>query len=587
MACLFCQKGEKSYSKLEPVQDETQTPHFSTEEIVGKALTPFKEIYECKDCHHFWWIRVRGTGDPRSTYPEYYEQTAECLDEARSAFIRNPDISGLISHFESQFPYSFVVEVLEKIVSKEPLGLKALFEKREMRLSGPAKRWIRNWYQNQFPKEYVEQKEKGFSSSSQTVVSFSVGEEILATEWIAIDQLVTLTKKDSEYTLFGIHSEKKSILWKHTVQSPFVEGINIPYLFYHSGYLCYYQGYQKGSEYFSKLNRPNELLVFDLQGNLLLSILLAFRCYEILSTEERDVSENRIVHNFQFSILDGKLYLPHANEIHVYDLNQKQLLKKIKSPNHEPFNGKTFATESDVLLYHTVKGVFAMDGKGEVVFQYKSDFHPVFIDSKLRFYYYYSIVDDIQTGKQKRFFDKKDSGVELTYTLASPPVEFSNRILMPLYGEKTYLLDDHLEIVNEIEFTATDTLGPHSFGTYKTPVVINEENILITNDYQTIVILDLAGNLVAEYPIQSEVLNAFTFDGKHNIVILSCFDDYSEENQVEVMVFGTKGDILFRNILQGPEGISVSFHGDLIFAKGNHLYKSNLFSETKNGFGES
>ncbi|TGL65587.1 hypothetical protein [Leptospira jelokensis] len=585
MACLFCQKGEKSFSRLEPVQDERETPHFSTDEIVGAALTPYSEIYECKDCHHFWWIRVRGTGDPRSTYPEYYEQTAECMDDERSEFIRNPNLSGLITHFESQFPYSFFEEVLEKLAPKEQLGLKSLFETREMRLTGSAKRWIRKWYQNQFPKEYAEQKEKGFPSSSQTIVSFPLEEEILRTEWITIDQLVAITKKNSDYSLYGIHSQSQTILWKQSVKPPFVEGINIPYLFYHSGYLCYYQGFQKGSEYFSKLNRPNELLVFDLQGNLLLSIPLAFRCYEILSTEERDVSENRIVHNFQFSIVSGKLYLPHANEIHVYDLNQKQLLSKIKSPNNEPYSGNTFETESDILLFHSLKGVFALDANAEVVFQYQSDFHPIFIDSKLRFYYYYSIIDNIQTGEQKRFYDTKISGVELPFTLASPPIEFANGILMPFSGDHSYILNDQLEIQKELELTSTDTLSPHSFGTSKSPVVITEETILITNDYQTIVCLDLLGNVLTNYPIQSEVLSAFTFDGKHTVAILSCYDEYSEENQVEVMVFGTKGEIVFRNIFQGPDGISVSFLGDLVFVKGNRLYKCNLFSETKNGIG--
>lgn len=577
MACLFCQKSEKTFSRLEPIQKENQTPHFSTEDIVGVALTPYKEIYECQDCHHYWWIRVKGTGDPRSTYPEYYEQTAELLDKSRSDLIRNPDITGLLSHFESQFPYFFMEEVLERISAKEELGLKRLFETRETRLTSTAKRWIRQWYKTNFPKEYFELTEKGFPSLSECLVSFDSEETILCTEWIGIDFFVVLTEKTSTYTLYGYDFKNKNITWKHTVKSPFREGIGIPYLFYHSGYLAYYQGYQKGSEYYSKLNRPNELLLFDLKGNLLLSIPLAFRCYEILSTEERDVSENRIVHNFQFSILFGRLYLPHANEIHVYDLDQKQFIHKIKSANDEPFTGKAFATETDVIIFHTVKGVFAQNEKGEVVFQYKSDFHPVFIDSQFHLYYYYSIVDDIQSGKQKRFYDQKDLGVELLFTLATPPLEFAHGILMPFTWEKSYLLNHDLEIVKELEFSSSDTLGPHSFGTNKNPILITDETILITNDYREIVILDTKGNKLSNYPIQSEVLQTYTFDGKHSIVLLSCFDEYSEKDQVEVILFGTKGEILCRNILQGPLGFSTSFHGISLFTKDQHLYALDLF----------
>ncbi|TGM87446.1 hypothetical protein [Leptospira bouyouniensis] len=580
MACLFCQKGFNTFSRLEPIHDLNQTPEFTIHDIVGESRNPYREIYECSDCHHFWWIRVKGTGDPRSTYPEYYEQTAELFDDQRSELIQNPTVAQLLQHSESKFPYTFFPEILETISKREPETLKRIFLDRVPNLPSSAKQWLCKWFQKQFPKDYNEEKERGFPSHASLVIPLANKELVLVTEWVAINQCVVLSEIDDLYTLTAIKLPENKVLWKQTVNRPFLEGISIPYLFYQSGYLCYFQGFQNGSEYFSQLNRPNELLVFDLQGNLLLSIPLSFRCYEILSTEERDVSENRVIQNFQFSILSDTLYLPHTNEVHVYDLITKKILQKIKTPNGEIFSGKVFQTESGVILFHTLKGVFAVNENWEIVFQYQSKYHPVMIDSNLNFYYYYSIIESIQTGEQKRFYQEKDSDIKLLFELASPPVMFPEGILIPFVWDKSFLLNQNLELIKELDITSSDTLGPHSFGTNKVPILVSDENITITNDFDSIAMIDFLGNQLCILPIQSEVLNVFNFDGKHTVVILTCFDEYSEENQVEFIFLDHKGKILLKKILPGPEGLSVSFDGILIFAQKNQIYSLDLFVES-------
>lgn len=579
MACLYCQNGSKTFSRLEPIQELSQTPNFPIHDIVGETLNPYREIYECSECHQYWWIRVKGTGDPRSTYPEYYEQTAELIDDQRLELIRYPSVDHLLRYGGFNYPYSFFTEVLEKIALTEKDSLKQIFLKRTQNLPSSAKLWLRNWFQREFPNEFLDEKTKGFPSEVSLLHTMREGESILVTEWISIDQFVILSILDDTYTLTAFHFIEKRILWSQSVKRPFTEGLSIPYLFYQSGHLCYYQGFQKGSEYDSKLNRPNELLLFDLNGNLKISIPLAFRCYEVLSTEERDVSEYRVVHNFSFTIIDETLYLPHGNQIHIYNLKSKQLIQTLKSPNGDAFSGKTFLTETGIILFHTLKGVFAINNDYEIVFQYSSKFHPVFIDSKLNFYYYYAIVDNIQTGEQKRFSKKHDSGIKLPFEIASPPLEFKNRILIPFVWDKSYLLDDKLNIMKELDFTCTDTLGPHSFAVTKSPILIVEDKLVFTNDFHSIQMIDEMGNEIIHFPIQSEVIKLFSFDGKHTVITLSCFDEYSEENQIELILLAENGEQLLRKIFPGPEGLSVNFDGFLIFMQQNLIYSYDLFQE--------
>lgn len=585
MACLYCQKGSKTFSRLEPIEDLSQIPNFPIHDIVGEIRNPFREIYECTQCHQYWWIRVKGTGDPRSTYPEYYEQTAELIDDQRSELIRYPSVESLLRYGGLNYPYTFFTEVLEKIAVTEKDSLKQIFLERTQNLPSSAKLWLRTWFQKEFPKEFLDEKTKGFPYKANLLHSMREGEIILVTEWITLDQFVILSVYDDTYTLTAFHLNEKKVLWSRPVKRPFLEGMSIPYLFYQSGYLCYYQGFQKGSEYDSKLNRPNELLLFDLNGKLEISIPLAFRCYDVLSTEERDVSEYRVVHNFAFTIIDEILYLPHGNEIYIYDLKSKNLIHTLKSPNGDAFSGKTFLTETGIILFHTCKGVFAINNEYEIVFQYSSKFHPVFIDSNLNFYYYYAIVDNIQTGEQKRFSKTEDSGINLPFELASLPIEFKNRILIPFVWDKSYLLDENLNIIKEFEFTCTDTLGPHSFNVTKSPILIVEDKLVFTNDYHSIVMIDELGNELSHFPIQSEVLQLFSFDGRHTVVVLSCYDEYSDENQIDLILLGQNGEQLLRKIFPGPEGLSANFNGFLIFAQQNLIYSYDMFQEielTKN-----
>ncbi|XDD46393.1 hypothetical protein AB3N60_17070 [Leptospira sp. WS39.C2] len=565
---------------MEPVQELNRIPEFPIHNIVGNSANPYQEIYECLQCHNYWWIHLKGTGDPRSTYPEYYEQTAELLDDQRSELIRNPTVSSFLKNTNSLFPYTFFPEILEAISSKESETLKKLYLERVPHLPSSAKVWLRTWFQKKYPKEYEEVKSNGFPGNVRQVITLSPDESVLVTEWIGIDLFVMLSHNEGAYFLTCLKHPENKIIWKQEVKGPFLEGMSIPYLFYHSGYLCYYQGFQKGSEYFSKLNRPNELLIFSLEGNLLISILLSLRCYEILSTDERDVSENRVVHNFNFFILSGKLFIPHSNEVHIYDLNSKQIIQKIKTPDGDPFSGKVFETESGSYVFHTLKGVFITDLKWNIIFHHQSKYHPVFIDSHSNFYYYYSIIDQIQTGEQIRFFQKKESGIQLLYELASPPVTIPGGIYIPFVWDKSYLLDNNLNQIKELNFTSSDTLSSHSFGTTKVPILVTEKNLVITNDYQSIVIIDFNGEELNNLSIQSEVLNLFSFDGTHSIVLLSCFDEYSEGDQVELLFFNQNDDLNFRKILPGSVGLSVSFEGILIFSEKNILYSLDLFLET-------
>lgn len=577
MSCLFCQKGFSQFSRTEPVRDERETHTFSTDDIVGNSLKPYNEIYECGDCHSFWWIKTRGTGDPRSTYPEFYEQTAERLDDQRSELIRKPTVAGIITHKDSAFPYAFFPEILEIVVLSEKEKLKELFIHREQNLHTSVKLWLRDWFPKEYPKEFAEIQNKGFPSFSTELLRLDEKESVLVSEFITRDQFVFLSSAEEEtWKLQSYDLTKKQILWTKQVQRPFLEGLQIPILFYQSGYLCYYQGFQKGSEYYSKLNRPETLCVYDLDGKQILSISLQFQCYEILSTEERDVSENRISHNFYFTILADKLYIPHQSKIQVYDLKSGVLLKTIGLPGFEVFSGKAFETESGQLLFHTLKGIVGMNLEDQVIFQYSSPYHPVFIDSSFRFYYYYSIVESAETGKKLEFKKTYDSGISLVRQLSSPPVEFPGGIYMPFSLDGSSLLDSELKTIKEFSFSTTDTLGPHAFGIEKNPVLVTEDRILITDDYSGICMIDFSGNLIFEKKIEWDVLSLLTFDGKHPAIILSKHDDYSDDDQIQIIVFSPNGNTIIEKILPGLPGLAVSFDGISVFAKGNQIFSIDL-----------
>ncbi|TGM46400.1 hypothetical protein [Leptospira vanthielii] len=578
MSCLFCQKGSSSFSRLEPVQDERQTHSFPIDDIVGNSLNLFQEIYECKDCHSLWWIKTRGTGDPRSTYPEFYEQTAERFDDQRSELIRHPSVPGFITHKNSLFPYTFFEEILEVLSQKETETLKTLYFQRDPSLPSTIKRWLLQWFQKHYPNEFQEIQKKGFPTSAGPLFSLAENETAIVSEFIARDQFAFITSFGEKYFLQTYDLTKKEILWKVPISKPFLEGLEIPILFYQSGYLCSYQGFQKGSEYFSKLNRPDKLCIYDLSGKLIVSIPLAYKCYEILSTEERDVSENRISHNFCFTILSETLYLPHQSQIQVYDLKSGKLIRNISLPKLEIFSGKVFETESGNLLFHTLKGILGINSSDEIIFQYLSPYHPVFIDSQYQFYYYYAIVESANTGEKKEFKQTHDSGISLVRELASTPIEFPGGIYLPFSLDGSLLLDSQLETIKKFPFSATDTLGPHSFGMAKTPIIVTEDRIVITSDFSGIYMIDFSGNLLLEKPIESEVLSVFTFDGKHTIVLLSFHDDYSDDKETSLLLLSPKGEVITEKLLPGPQGLSVSFDGICIFAKNNQMFSLDLFA---------
>ncbi|MCW7491430.1 hypothetical protein ND861_02055 [Leptospira sp. 2 VSF19] len=579
MSCLFCQKGTSHFSRLEPVVDERQTHIFPTEDIVGNSLNPFTEIYECKDCHSIWWIKTRGTGDPRSTYPEFYEQTALLIDDHRSELIRNPSISGILKNKDLSFPYSFFEEVLEILKETKSEELKTLYYEREPSLPANVKRWLLQWFQKHFPLEFQTIQKQGFPSSANLLLTLEEDEFVVVSEFIAKEQFAFITSKKDKFFLQSYDLTDQKILWKISIRKPFLEGLSIPILFYQSGYLCSYQGYQKGSEYYPKLNRPNTLCIYDLFGNLILSLPLAFNCYEVLSTEERDVSENRISHNFNFTIFDDLLFLPYQTKIQVYDLKSGKLNKTIKMPAGEIFSGKAFKSESENILFHTLKGILGINSSGAIIFQYLSSYHPVFIDSQFQMYYYYAIIESANTGEKKTLKQTTESGISLVRELASLPVEFPGGIYLSFSFDGSLLLNSEMEIIKNFPFTATDTLGPHSFGITKTPTIVTEDRIIITNDFSGIYMIDFSGNVLLEKSISSEVLSVFTFDGKHTIVLLSFHDDYSNKIQTELLLLTPKGEILAQKILTEPKGLSVSFDGICIFSEHNQMFAIDLFAE--------
>ncbi|TGK81753.1 hypothetical protein EHQ24_10665 [Leptospira noumeaensis] len=580
MTCLFCQKGSSQFSRSEPARDETWTPSFPTDDIVGHSLSNFCEIYECRDCYSLWWIKTRGAGDPRSTYPEFYEQVAERIDDQRSELIRNPSVVGILTHKDSKFPYSFFEEILELVVLSEKEKLKELFLKRDPNVPTSVKHWLSRWFPKEYPKEFEEIQKKGFPAFSKELVSLEESESVLVAEFISKDQFVFLSSNSEEnWKLQTYDLTKKQILWSKKVKRPFLEGLQIPILFYQSGYLCYYQGFQKGSEYYSKLNRPEFLSIYDLGGKEILTVALRFQCYEILSTEERGVSECRISHNFNFSIISDKLYLPFESKIHVYDLNTGNQIKSLSLPGWEVFSGRAFETESGQLLFYTLKGIVGMNAEDQVTFHYSSKFHPVFIDSSFRLFYYYSIVESADSGKKIEFKKNYDSGVSLIQQLSSKPVEFPGGIYLPFSLDGSYLLDSKLQIIKEFPFSTTDTIGPHAFGLEKNPVLVTEDRIIITNNYTAIYMIDFSGKLIFEKQIESEVLSLFTFDRKHVVVILSKQDDYSENNQMELLLFSPSGTSITEKILPSFPGLAVSFDGISVFAKANQIFSIDLFEE--------
>ncbi|MBM9548085.1 hypothetical protein JWG40_13725 [Leptospira sp. 201903074] len=578
MSCLFCQKGSSRFSRLEPVQDERQTHSFPINDIVENSLNLFQEIYECKDCQSLWWIKTRGTGDPRSTYPEFYEQTAERIDDQRSELIRHPSVSGIITHKNSIFPYSFFEEILETLAQTEEEALKTLYFQRDPSLPSTVKRWLLQWFQKKYPNEFQKIQTQGFPSSAAPLFTLEKNEFVIVSEFIARDQFTFISALEEKYFLQTYDLSQKKILWKVSIRKPFQEGLEIPILFYQSGYLCSYQGFQKGSEYFSKLNRPDTLCLYDLSGKLIVSIPLAYKCYEILSTEERDISENRISHNFCFTILGDTLYLPHQSQIQVYDLKSGELLRSISLPKYEIFSGKVFETESGNLVFHTLKGILGINSSDEIIFQYLSPYHPVFIDSQYQIYYYYAIIESANTGEKKEFKQTHDSGISLVRELASPPVEFPGGVYLPFSLDESLLLDSQLETIKEFPFSATDTLGPHSFGMAKTPIIVTEDRIVITSDFSGIYMIDFSGNLLLEMPIESEVVSVFTFDGKHTIVLLSFHDEYSDDKETSLLLLSPKGEVITEKLLPGPQGLSVSFDGICIFAKNNQMFSLDLFA---------
>ncbi|TGL39234.1 hypothetical protein EHQ49_12660 [Leptospira perdikensis] len=546
--------------------------------MVGHSLSRFHEIYECEDCHSLWWIKTRGTGDPRSTYPEFYEQTAERIDDQRSELIRKPTVAGIILHKDSPLPYSFFEEILEIVSLSEKENLKELFLKRDQNLPSSVKRWLREWFPKEYPDEFKEVQKSGFQSYSDLLLLLKENESVFVSEFIARDQFAFITCCEDEWKLQTYDLTNRQIFWTKKIERPFLEGVQIPILFYQSGYLCYYQGFQKGSEFYSKLNRPETLCIYDLSGKEILTIPLRFKCYEILSTEERDVSENRISHNFYFSILADKLYLPFESKIQVYDLKTGNHLKTISLPGWEVFSGKAFETESGQILFHTLKGIVGMNEKDQVTFHYSSPYHPVFIDSNFHLYYYYSIVESADSGKKIEFKKTYESSVSLVRQLSSKPVEYPGGIFLPFSLDGSYLLDSNLKILKEFPFSTTDTIGPHAFGIEKNPVLVTEDRITITDDYTGIYMIDFSGNLLLEKPIQSEVLSVFTFDGKHVIVVLTKQDDYSNDDQIEVILFSPKGESITEKILPNFVGLSVNFDGMTVFAKGNQIFLIDLFS---------
>lgn len=581
MTCLFCKKNEESLTRYVQLGEGKYSHDFPINDIVDNLIELFTNLFLCKNCKSVWKIESSGKGDPRSTYPEFYEQRAIRLNSTLSELVLNPTVARIISNEDLDLPRSFASEALESIKEKEEFVLKELYLSRKESLPTSVKFWLENWFEENFADEFFKFKEVGYHTGSKELFSIEAKEEILATEFVSLDDLLIWIGRENEKDtrIISRNITTGIINWEAKVTPPFIQGMNIPILFYQSGYICSLHGVQIGSKHFDKLNRPDKLEIRDLQGSLILSTTLEWKCYEVLSTEERDYSESRIVCNFQFSIISDVLYLPFKNEIIIYDLSKKEEIRKIKLPSGQFFLGQISVSETNQFFVKCIKGYVIYDSDWNLELNYLDQYHPVFIDFQLNIYYYYAIVLNKIRKTEIVFSEEKESGVSLVKVLSSPPVLIPTGIFLPFSDETSYFLNSDLTIKTEVPFSTLDVLGPHSYGDTTVPYLVTDDNLSIFDHFRSFVIMDFEGNVLFEKKLDFMVKKLLTFDGKHIALLEEVNDGYGIGNNFEATIFDPNGKIISSHRLRSISGWSISFEGFMVFSNRGKFFSIDVFKQ--------
>ncbi|MBW0433437.1 hypothetical protein HGB47_07390 [Leptospira yasudae] len=578
MSCIFCKNGETTFFRRVTLSGDRYSYDFPIRDIVEHGAQVFPDIYKCKTCASLWVIQSRGTGDPRSTYPEFYVQEAKLLEGKEKEIVENPTLDKLLAiRFDEKqiLPYGFAVSCLQKIEHDERKTLKKLYMERPIDLDNSIKYWLETWFSENFPEEHKKIAEQGFHDGAVSILTLSKGTQTIESCSIDADRIVLWTAEEEEkHYLSAIEVKTGNVLWKTNILSPFQSGPKVPILFWKAGYVCSLHGVQETP--FSLLDRPDKLLVHDLNGKKLGEFLLQFSCYEVDPTKERDYSECRTVHNFDVTIHQDILYLAKDRSIVVYDLLRQKEIRVLDLPNGEIFSGRMLFDDTGNLIPITMKGFCTFDPQFKPLADWKSFAHPVLIDERLNAFYYYAKIENPQRNGLIEFKEKQDSGVELIHFLNAPPLNFDEGYLFCFGYDKTYFTDSEFRIVKIYDKTCTDILGPHKSPNPNLPVFLTENRIVFAEDYKHVTILNRNGEWIAEYPIQSELRKFFTFDGKNIAFVEYVYDGYGAENRFLLTVLGPDGELKRRIFLRTLDGFNICFEAYLTFVYDFKLMRIDL-----------
>lgn len=579
MSCLYCSKKSESFSRSVALGGEEYHHDFPIDDLVGNAIQVFSEIYRCSDCDSIWKIQSRGTGDPRSTYPEYYEQTATLLKGIEREAVVQPTLDNLLKLGEISMPYDFRTSVLDKLKEKEKQNLIRLYREQKPDLDSSIKFWLEKWYESIAPEEFRRFKEDGFHMGANSIYALPENSKIISSEFYTLEDFVIWVEEgeDGRSYLQSLNHKTGKAGWKTDLPAPFSGGMKLPVLFYQGGYLCTLHGLQMGSEHYSRLNRPDRLRVYSTDGELLLEEHLSWKAYEVISPEERDYSENRTVHNFRVTIWDDSLYLPSGHSLKAFDLKNKKEIINLSLPDGHIFSGKLQIDEDGKILAYTMKGFILFDAKWKILSSWKSPYHPVFMDSNMNVFYYYAHVENPRTHVVKEFQQKMESGVSLTHFLRTTPAPLPNGYFVPFAYDESYILNFDLEIVKKIPYTCTDTLGPHALDDKPEPTLVTENRLVFCEDYKQIRLFSLEGEEIRVSPSEVPFVNLFTFDGKNICFVQSNYTGYGVDDNYLLTLWNPEGQEINQVKLRSLEGFAVSFHGYLIFKYQSELLCIDLF----------
>ena len=250
MACPYCKEKKESFKRSITATEENDFYTFPIDDILTPVIEVFPDLYKCNDCKTLWMIHTRGTGDPRSTFPEYYEQSAVKIASEIAKIIYEPTLNGILKLTKENLPYNFFSSVLQFISEKEKENLKELYLKQDPDLPSDAKNWLEKWFLSEFSEEYDKFKQSGFNEGALVHSVIEKNTNVLSSEFISLEEFVLFLEHEdnSQFELRCLNLKHTKVIWSNVVKSPFREGLQIPFLFYQSGYLCRFHGYQSGSE---------------------------------------------------------------------------------------------------------------------------------------------------------------------------------------------------------------------------------------------------------------------------------------------------------------------------------------------------